>query len=188
MARLMFLISIVLVAGCSRMPGKVYPVDAAAVAARVRATEVPMLMFAEVAVTAHVLPAQDSGNRVVWVLERGGSELFRYVATITPERADRTRVAVSIEPGTDKRSAVIFKNLQAEPDIMRVYSVSMTEAVDASIGQRPYNPNPMYIQMMAAAFRRKELILDGAVEQAARERENYRSNIEAAYAAQGKKY
>lgn len=188
MKRLALILSFALIAGCGSAPGKVYPLDEATVAARVRATEVPMLMFTEVMASSHVVQQAESGNRVVWVLDRRGSELFRYVATITPERAESTSVAVSIEPGHDRTSAAIFKQLQANADIAKIYQVAMAEAVDASIRQRPYDPNPMYARMVTAMFNHKDKMFEGLQEQSARDQQRYRSNVEHAYKAQGKKY
>ena len=143
--------------GCTIAPGEVYPLDEATVKERVEAAEVPLLVFGSAGTRIDVSMEED-GQRIVWPLEYDGHELFRYVATITPEAPDKTRVAVTMEPGQGDKGAALFKTLKANVDIAKMYDDAMVEEIDSKIEQRRFSMAPIYQSMMVAAINHQQQI------------------------------
>lgn len=169
--------------------GEAYPLDAKTVIARARTAEVPIALFGERGFTFDARRSEEAeGRRIIWALRNQGSELFRYVATITPEAPDRTRVFVTLQPGSSAGSAAIFAKIKANPDFANIYKVAMIEAVDAKIEQREFRLGPAYHEMMTVMLNHKELMFQGLPEQTARDRKRYVDNAERAYRAAGSDY
>lgn len=143
--------------GCSMPPGELYPLDEATVKERVESAEVPLMVFGQAGTRIEVAMEED-GQRIVWPLEYDGHELFRYVATITPEGADKTRVAVTMEPGQGEKGAAIFKTLKANVDIAKMYDDAMVEEIDSKVEQRRFSMAPIYQSMMVAAINHQQQI------------------------------
>ena len=182
---------LMLMTGCTGpgKPGEAYVLDAATVTARTRTAEVPIALFGERGFAFDSRRTEeDDGRRIVWALRDRGSELFRYVATITPEASDRTRVVLTLESGTSPGSAAIFAKMQAHPDFANIYKVAMIEAIDARIEQRAFELGPAYRAMMTAMLKHKELMFEGLPEQTARDRKRYVDNADRAYRAAGSEF
>ena len=161
----------------------------ATVTSRVRTAEVPIALFGERGFAFDVRRTEENdGRRIIWALRNQGTELFRYVATITPEEPDLTRLVLMLEPGQSPGSAAIFAKMRAHPDFANIYKVAMIEAVDARIEQREYQLGPAYREMMTAMLDHKELMFEGLPEQTARDRKRYVDNAERAYRADGSEY
>lgn len=173
-------------AGCGPPPGEVYPLPLADAKARVATTEVPTFIFGSAAVDVQAMTQGDTV--VLWPITTKGSELFRFVATLTPVDAAHTRVDVAFVPapaGSGAAGEKVAERLKANADIAELYRKAMVEAVDATIEHRDFAFGAIAPAMTLAAI--GHLGEDFKAEEE-RHGKQVKSNLERAYADAGVEY
>ena len=164
--------------------GKSYPISAAEVTGKLLSTRPPSGVFGSAA--TDVMVTQGEGGTVRWTVLKGGSQVMRLVATITPDGEAASRVSVSAEPPNNDAHSAIGKNMADNPAIVKLYTAAMIEQIDAKLTNREFNFAAIQPQMMAAAMAsmpKMQASVDQAMKQSQdMERDREQGQRDAAYA------
>jgi hypothetical protein len=173
-----------LLAACGE--SKSYPIAAAEVTSKLLSTRPPKGVFGSTA--TDVMVTQGDGGTVRWTVLKGGSQVMRLVATITPDGDAASRVAVSVEPPNNDANSAIGKNMADNPAVVKLYKAAMAEQIDARLTNREFNFTAIQGQMVAAAMAtmpKMQASLDEAVKSSRdMERDREQGQKDAAYAAE----
>jgi hypothetical protein len=171
-----------LLAACGQ--GTSYPIPASQVTGKLLSTKPPMFVFGSTA--SDIMVTQGEGGAVRWTVLKGGKQVMRLVATVTPDGDNASRVAVSVEPPNNDANSQVGKNMADNPAIVNLYKAAMAEQIDARLNNRSFNSGAIQAQMVAAAIAtipKMQASLDEAVKSSQdMEREMRQHAADAAYA------
>jgi hypothetical protein len=167
-------------AGCAQEPGRVYQKSPADAHKILGATGIPPGVFGTN--QPDFSTDRSDPKKVTWTIKRGGVELFRYMASLTPESGGATRVNVTMTAPTQGPMGDINKKLNENPAIKKMYQAAMEERVASALEGRPFKLSAVYPEMMQAAFANLGNIQASVNEVHAAEMKKARDNIDKAYA------
>ena len=90
-------------------------------------------------------------SAVTWIVIVRGSEIMRFVAKLQPVDEQSTRMALDLVGVTGGAHGNVQKRLEEEPEIKKLYLVAMTEQIESSLEDRPFDITRTYGALMAAA-------------------------------------
>jgi len=182
------LISTLLVAGCNQQQGTVYRQPIEDARRILIATELSPAAFG--ALSYPVKARSDGASDIVWIVNRGSAEAFRFVASLRDAGKGATRVRVGIKGVTSGPLGNVEQRLAEHATIKKYLLTAMEEQVAAALERRSFNMARVYPAMGVATVANFGAIMaqfDRASEQHKRQS---RANIEKAYRdeAAGKRY
>ncbi len=142
------LLPAILVAACSEDRGVVYPVSLDRARQILSKTDLPPVFGSNApSVQIRTRPAE-----VTWVVGNHGSELMRYIATLSEAGEGRTRVGLELKGAKGGLAGDVEQRFTENPSARNLYLVAMKERIASAIEGRPLDMTKIYPALGAAAF------------------------------------
>ena len=120
-------------------------------------------------------------STVVWVVSQEGAEIMRYVAELSSEGEEATRVSLRLTGVTAGRFGNVEQRLAQNPTIRNLYIVAMREQIASTLERRPYELSRIYPATVAARTANMAQIVQNMERAAEEGQRRDRENIEKAY-------
>ena len=146
----------ILVAACSRERGVVYPVAPDRARQILSKTDLPPV-FGDDPPSAEVRSYKPS--EVTWIVSRNGSELMRYVATLSAAGEGKTRVELELRGAKGGPAGDVEQRLAENKSIRNLYLVAMGEQIASAIEGRPLDLTNIFAALSVATLANMGLIL-----------------------------
>jgi hypothetical protein len=143
------LLPAILVAACSQDRGAVYPVKLDRARQILSKTDLPPV-FGSNAPSVQIQANKPS--EVTWIVSKNGSELMRYIATLSEAGEGRTRVGLELKGAKGGPAGDVEKRFAENPSARNLYLVAMKERIASAIEGRPLDMTKIYPALGAAAF------------------------------------
>jgi len=154
-AALFALLLAILVAACSQDSSAVYPVTPDRAWQILSKTDLPPVFGSD---PPSVEVRTDKPTEVTWIASKSGSELMRYVATLSAAGEGRTRVALELKGAKSGPFGDVDQRLAASRSIKTLYLVAMGERIASALEGRPLDMTNIYPALAAATFANMGLI------------------------------
>jgi hypothetical protein len=143
------LLPAILVAACSEDRGAVYPVTADRAQQILLKTGLPPVFGSNpVSVETRVYKPTE----VIWIVSNDGSELMRYIATLSEAGEGRTRVGLELKGAKGGPAGDVEKRLAENPSAKNLYLVAMKERIASAIEARSLDMMKVYPALGAVAL------------------------------------
>jgi len=139
----------ILVAACTEDHGAVYSVKLDRARQILSTTDLPPV-FGSNAPGVEILANKRS--EVTWIVSNNGSELMRYIATLSEAGEGRTRVALELKAAKGGSAGDIEKRFAENPSVKNLYLVAMKEKIASAIEGRPLDMTKIYPALASAAI------------------------------------
>ena len=167
-----------LTGACTLQGGHVYQAPIAEAHRILIATGLPPMVFGSEEPSSQVLEA---GSDVIWVVQKDGSEVFRYIAHLEPEGPGATRVKVEFKAPESGPSGNVAQRLAQHPEVKHLYLVAIDERIASALEHRPFDITRVYPATIAATVANMGAISASADAAAAASEREARANIAKAY-------
>jgi hypothetical protein len=171
------LLPAILVAGCSQDRGAVYPVSLDRARQILMKTELPPV-FGSNAPSVQIRASKPS--EVTWIVSNNGSELMRYIATLSEAGEGRTRVALELKGAKSGPAGDVEKRFAENSSVRNLYLVAMKEQIASAIEGRPLDMAKIYPALgfaMVANMGNMRKSLDEAVKASEELERGHRQNL-----------
>jgi hypothetical protein len=171
------LLPAILVAACSQDRGAVYPVSLDRAQQILSKTDLPPV-FGSYAPSVQIRANKPS--EVTWVVSNNGSELMRYIATLSEAGEGRTRVGLELKGAKGGPAGDVEKRFAENPSIRNLYLVAMKERIASAIEGRALDMTKIYPALGFAAVANMGNLrksLDGAVQASEELERAHRQNL-----------
>ena len=176
---LLGLAPLALIAGRAQIRGGVYAVPIGEARQVLVRTGLPPFVFGsdepDVAVRA------EGPSRIVWILHKGGAEMMRYVALLSPDGDASTRISLDLVGATEGPFRQTGERLAQNETIRNLYLVAMEERIASALERRPFDQTRILPATAAAAAANIGRISEDIDRIAEADRRRERENIERAY-------
>jgi hypothetical protein len=135
------LLPAILVAACSRDSGAVYPVPLDRARQILLKTDLPPV-FGSNAPSVQIRASKPS--EVTWIVSNNGSELMRYIATLSEAGEGRTRVGLELKGTKGGSAGDVEKRFAENPSTRNLYLVAMKERIASAIEGRPLDMTKIF--------------------------------------------
>lgn len=143
------LLPAILAAACSEDRGAVYPVKVDRAQQILLKTGLPPV-FGSNPVSVETRAYKPS--EVVWIVSNDGSELMRYIATLSEAGEGRTRVGLELKGAKGGPFGDVEKRLAENPSAKNLYLVAMKERIASAIEARSLDMTKVYPALGAVAL------------------------------------
>jgi len=146
---LLALLPAILVAACSQDRGAVYPVTLDRARQILLKTDLPPV-FGSAAPSADVRAYKPS--EVTWIVRQNGSELMRYIATLSAAGEGKTRVALELKGAKGGPAGDVEQRFAENKSVKNLYLVAMEERIASAIEGRALDMSKIYPALATAAL------------------------------------
>ena len=160
---LLALLPVILVAACSRDRGAVYSVPLDRARQVLAKTDLPPVFGSD---PPSVEIQANKPSEVAWIVSRNGSEIMRYIATLSAAGEGRTRVGLELKGAKGGPAGDVEQRLAENASVRTLYLAAMGERIASAIEGRPLDMTKIYPELRAATFANMDNIrksFDGAV-------------------------
>lgn len=145
---LLALLPALLLAACSKERGTVYPVSLDRARQILSKTDLPPV-FGSAALSLQI---QSKPSEVTWIVSQNGSEMMRYIATLSDAGKDRTRVALELKGAKGGPAGDVEKRFAENASIKNLYLVAMGERIASAIEGRALDMTKIYPALAVASL------------------------------------
>ena len=138
-----------ILAACSQDSRPVYPVALDRARQILLKTDLPPV-FGSHALDVEIRTYKPS--EVTWIVRRNGSEMMRYVATLSEAGQGRTRVGLELKGAKGGPAGDVEQRFAENPSVKNLYLVAMGERIASAIEARPLDMTKIYPALGAAAL------------------------------------
>jgi hypothetical protein len=142
------LLPAILVAACSEDRGPVYPVKVDRAQSILLKTGLPPV-FGSNAPSVEIRAYKPS--EITWMVSNNGSELMRYIATLSEAGDGRTRVGLELKGSKGGSAGDVEKRFAENPSAKNLYLVAMKEQIASAIEGRSFDITKVYPALGAVA-------------------------------------
>jgi hypothetical protein len=167
------LLPAIFLAACSEDRGTVYPVTLDRAKKILAKTDLPPV-FGSNAPSVQVQAYKPL--EVAWIVSNDGSELMRYIATLSEAGEGRTRVALDLKGAKSGSAGDVEKRFTENPSVKNLYLVAMKERIASSIEGRALDMSRIYPALGVAVVANMSNIRKSADEAAKASEELERSS------------
>ena len=89
---------------------------------------------------------------VTWIVSNNGSELMRYIATLSEAGKGRTRIGLELKGAKGGPAGDVEQRFAENSSVRNLYLVAMKERIASAIEGRPLDMTKIYPALGAAAF------------------------------------
>ncbi len=146
---LLALLPALLLTACSQERGAVYSVPLDRARKILSKTDLPPV-FGSNAPGVEIRASKPS--EVTWIVSNNGSELMRYVATLSEAGKDRTRVELELKGAKGGAPGDVEKRFADNASVKNLYLVAMKEQVAAALEGRDLDMMKIYPALSVAAL------------------------------------
>ena len=143
------LLPAILVAACSEDRGAVYSVPLDRARQVLLKTDLPPVFGSN---APGVRTQANKPTEVAWIVTNSGSEIMRYIATLSDAGEGKTRVALELKGAKGGSAGDVEKRFADNPSIKNLYLVAMKEQIASTIEKRPLDMAKISPALMTAAL------------------------------------
>jgi hypothetical protein len=141
------LLPAIFVAACSEERGAVYSVKVDRAQRILLKTGLPPVFGSN---PVNVEARAYKPTEVTWIVSNDGSELMRYVATLSEAGEGRTRVELALKGSKGGSAGDVEKRFAENPSVRNLYLVAMKERIASAIEERSLDMSKIYPALGAA--------------------------------------
>lgn len=146
-AILLALLPTILVAACSQDRGRVYPVTLDRARHILSKTDLPPVFGSD---PPSVEIQANKPSEVIWIVGRDGSELMRYIATLSDAGQGRTHIVLKLTGTKGGPAGDVEQRFAENPSVKNLYLVAMGEQIASAIEGRPMDMTNVFSALATA--------------------------------------